>query len=73
MAHFDPSPIVGPLYGVAGWLIGSVVFVYFALGAQGMTIEQREMLPRWILNRAICLSVAGVCAVFAGIKYAGWM
>ncbi|CAM2154568.1 conserved protein of unknown function [Pararobbsia alpina] len=67
------AQIVGPMYGVAGWLIGTFVFVYFALGAQGMTIETRERLPRLLLNRNICLGVAGVCSLLAGIKYVGWM
>lgn len=73
MAPLYASQIVGPMYGVAGWLIGTFVFVYFALGAQGMTIEQRELLPRWVLNKNICLGIAGACAVLAGIKYLGWM
>lgn len=70
MGQAYSSQIVGSM---AGWLIGVGVFVYFALGAQGMTIEQRELLPRWVLNKNICLGLAGFCALFAGVKYAGWM
>ncbi|WP_431823547.1 hypothetical protein [Burkholderia sp. F1] len=33
--------IFGSMYDVIGWVVAIGIFVYFGLGAQGMTIEQR--------------------------------
>jgi hypothetical protein len=63
------NPVLGPMYGVAAWLIGSCIALYYAMGTGGMTIEQRERMPRWLLNRNVCLSIAVVCAMAAGAKY----
>ena len=35
----------GPMYDLVEWAAAVGVFVYFGLGAQGMTLEQRAHSP----------------------------
>lgn len=67
------SQIFGPMYDVVGWVIAVGVFAYFGLGAQGMTIEQRERVPRWLFNKKICFALAALSAALAIGKFAHWL
>ncbi|WP_247306446.1 hypothetical protein ACQVRV_06455 [Ralstonia pseudosolanacearum] len=66
------SQIFGPMYDVVGWVAAVGIFVYFGLGAQGMTIEQRAKVPRWLFNKKICFAMAVLSAAFAVGKFAHW-
>lgn len=73
MAHTYGSQAFGPMYDVFGWVAAVGIFVYFGLGAQGMTIEQRAKVPRWLLNKTICFGMATLSAALAVGKFAHWI
>lgn len=58
------------MYDVVGWVFATGLFVYFGLGAQGLPLERRNNLPRWMLNKKICFSLAVLTAIFAVGKFA---
>ncbi|KWB61670.1 hypothetical protein [Burkholderia ubonensis] len=67
------SQIFGSMYDVVGWVVAIGIFVYFGLGAQGMTIEQRARVPRWLFNKKICFGLAALSAVFAIGTFTHWL
>ncbi len=67
------SQVFGPIYDVVGWVIGTGIFIYFGLGAQGMPIERRRNLPLWLFNKKICFSLAAISAIFAVGKFSHWL
>ncbi|AIO35965.1 putative membrane protein [Burkholderia cenocepacia] len=73
MAQTYGSQIFGPLYDVVGWVAAVGIFFYFSLSAQGLSIAQRERVPRWLLNKKICFSLALFSAVMAVAKFARWI
>lgn len=73
MAQTYGSQIFGPMYDVVGWVVAVGVFIYFGLGAQGMSIERRARVPRWMLNKKICFALAALSTIFAVGKFAHWL
>ncbi|RNM03242.1 hypothetical protein [Ralstonia pseudosolanacearum] len=72
MSQTYGSQFFGPMYDVVGWLAAVGVFIYFGLGAQGMTAVQRARVPRWLFNKPICFAMAALSAAYAVGKFAHW-
>ena len=72
MAQTYGSQVFGPMYDVIGWVLAVGFFVYFGLGARGLTVEQREKRSNWLLNKTVCFIFAALSAVFAVGKFARW-
>jgi hypothetical protein len=66
MAQTVGSQIFGNWYDVIGWASASGLFFYIAFAAHTFPVQQRNMMPTFLLNKSFCISI-GVLMGLASI------
>lgn len=64
--------LLGNWYDIIGWAVTSSVFFYIAFGASHFSVQQKEKLPAFLLNKKLCISIALIMALLSIGKTVQW-